>query len=93
MITVVFGILIGVISAVKQYSVLDYIITVLATFFASMPGFWLALMGIIIFAQELNWAAGGRAVVLEALYHAGHLHWHYAHRAGCAHDPDQPCWW
>ena len=59
-ITVVFGILIGVISAVKQYSVLDYIITVLATFFASMPGFWLALMGIIIFAQELNWlpAAG-----------------------------------
>lgn len=59
-ITIVFGVLIGVISAVKQYSVLDYIITVLATFFASMPGFWLALMGIIIFAQELNWlpAAG-----------------------------------
>ncbi len=59
-ITVVFGVLIGVISAVRQYSVLDYVITVLATFFASMPGFWLALMGIIVFSQKLQWlpAAG-----------------------------------
>ena len=59
-ITIIFGVLIGVISAVKQYSVLDYAITVLATFFASMPGFWLALMGIIVFSQELQWlpAAG-----------------------------------
>lgn len=87
-ITIVFGVLIGVISAVKQYSVLDYIITVLATFFASMPGFWLALMGIIIFAQELNWlpAAGRRpGSTISCRSFALALR----HHAGCAHDPDQ----
>ncbi len=54
LITIVFGIVIGIISAVKQYSALDYITTVLATFFASMPNFWLALMGVIIFSQNLH---------------------------------------
>lgn len=54
LITIVFGVVIGIISAVKQYSVLDYVTTVLATFFASMPNFWLALMGIIVFSQNLK---------------------------------------
>ncbi len=60
LITIVFGILIGILSAVKQYSILDYVTTVLATFFAAMPNFWLALMGIIVFSQNLGWlpAAG-----------------------------------
>lgn len=60
LITIIFGIIIGILSAVKQYSVLDYITTVLATFFAAMPNFWLALMGILIFSQNLHWlpAAG-----------------------------------
>jgi peptide/nickel transport system permease protein len=54
LITIVLGIVIGIISAVKQYSILDYVTTVLATFFASMPNFWMAMMGIIIFAQNLK---------------------------------------
>lgn len=53
-ITIVLGIIVGILSAVKQYSILDYVTTVLATFFASMPNFWLALMGIIIFSQNLK---------------------------------------
>ncbi|HHE31876.1 MAG TPA: ABC transporter permease [Chlorobaculum parvum] len=49
----VFGIIIGVISAVRQNSFLDRFLTVTALFFYSMPEFWLALMMIILFA--LKW--------------------------------------
>ncbi len=52
---VLFGIPFGIISAVKQYSALDYSVTVVSMFFASMPGFWLALMLMIIFALNLGW--------------------------------------
>ena len=52
---VLFGIPFGIISAVKQYSALDYSVTVISMFFASMPGFWLALMLMIIFALNLGW--------------------------------------
>ena len=54
------GIPFGVISATRQNSILDRIVTFFSLIFAAVPGFWLALMGIIIFAQELNWlpAAG-----------------------------------
>ncbi len=45
----------GIICAVKQNSVLDYTITTLSIFVASMPGFWIALMFIILFAQKLMW--------------------------------------
>lgn len=51
---VLIGVPIGVISAVKQYSGLDYITTVLAMFFASVPQFWLAMMFILLFALRLG---------------------------------------
>lgn len=54
LITLIVGIFVGIISAVKQYSIIDYVSTVLATFFASVPGFWLALMGIVLFSQKLK---------------------------------------
>jgi peptide/nickel transport system permease protein len=44
------GILLGVIQAVRQYSFLDQLLSVLALFFFSMPSFWLALMMILVFA-------------------------------------------
>ena len=44
------GIIIGTISAVKQYSFLDHSSTLLALFFYSMPTFWLGLMLIILFS-------------------------------------------
>ena len=40
----VFGILLGAIQAVRQYSVLDSTLSVVLLFFYSMPSFWLALM-------------------------------------------------
>ena len=54
LITIILGVIIGILSAVRQYSILDYVTTVLATFFAAMPNFWLALMGVIIFSQNLQ---------------------------------------
>lgn len=45
----------GVISAVKQYSKIDNVMTLFCLFGTSMPGFWFALMLIFTFALRLNW--------------------------------------
>ncbi len=55
LVTVIVGVPFGIISATKQYSALDYIVTVVSMFFASMPSFWMALMGIILFSYKLQW--------------------------------------
>jgi len=51
----IFGILLGVISAVKQGTKLDRTLTVSALFIYSMPEFWLSLMLIIFFSLKLGW--------------------------------------
>jgi peptide/nickel transport system permease protein len=48
------GVVIGVISAVRQYSWVDNTITVGALFIYSMPGFWLGLMLIILLSLKLG---------------------------------------
>lgn len=50
-----FGVGIGIISAVKQYSVLDISITTLALVIASMPEFWVGLLMLLVFALQLRW--------------------------------------
>ncbi len=54
-ITVLLGIPFGIISATKQYSAADYSVTVFSLIFASIPGFWLGLMMIILFSLKLRW--------------------------------------
>lgn len=54
-ICIILGIPFGIISATKQYSALDYAVTAFATVFAGMPGFWMALMLVIVFALHLKW--------------------------------------
>lgn len=52
------GILLGVVQAVRQYSVMDSVLGAGALFFYSMPSFWLAIMLILLFsvtANELGW--------------------------------------
>lgn len=48
------GIALGIVSAVKQYSVLDNILTTLAMLLSAIPGFWLGLMLMLIFALQLG---------------------------------------
>ena len=47
---VVVGVTFGILSAIKQYSWLDYTITTLAFFGQSMPVFWFALMMQLVFS-------------------------------------------
>lgn len=52
--SIIIGIPIGILSAVKQYSTLDIISTTAAMLMASMPGFWLGLMLIVLFSLKLR---------------------------------------
>lgn len=54
-VSVVIGLVTGIISAVKQYSWLDKICNVFAVIFHAMPNFWLALELSLIFALYLKW--------------------------------------
>ena len=50
-----FGILLGIFAAVRQNSVWDHLIRLLALFCFSMPGFWLGLMLMLVFGLWLRW--------------------------------------
>ena len=52
---VVVGVPIGVIAAVRQYSLLDKVTSVIALAGVSMPVFWLALVLVVIFTVQLDW--------------------------------------
>ena len=54
LVVTVFGILFGILSAVKQHSILDYTMTVLSMLAASIPAFWLGLMMMLLFASHLG---------------------------------------
>jgi peptide/nickel transport system permease protein len=49
------GIALGIFSAVKQYTRWDKSVTVGSLIVYSMPGFWLALMLVLVFSVNLGW--------------------------------------
>jgi peptide/nickel transport system permease protein len=49
------AILLGIFSAVRQYSIGDYLLTGITFVAYSVPGFWLGLMMIIAFSVKLGW--------------------------------------
>jgi peptide/nickel transport system permease protein len=51
----IIGIPLGIISAVKQNTWFDNAVRGFTVFMSSFPGFWLALLLIILFAVKLNW--------------------------------------
>jgi len=55
LIAVLMGVLLGVISATKQYSIFDNIATTLGIVGVSLPNFWLGMMLVILFAVNLGW--------------------------------------
>lgn len=50
----VVGIVLGIVSAVKQYSILDNFLTTLSMLLSAMPGFWLGLMLMLLFSLKLG---------------------------------------
>lgn len=67
---------IGVISAIKQYSIIDYIATVFGFASISIPSFFLGLGAIYVFAVQLRWfptagmvTIGEEGSILDSLHH------------------------
>ena len=58
---IMIGIPVGIVSAVKQYSIFDGAAIILSMLLTSVPAFWLGLMLILLFALSLSWlpAMGG----------------------------------
>ncbi|WP_031547211.1 ABC transporter permease [Salinicoccus luteus] len=52
---IVLGLLAGIVSAVRQYTISDVVIMIVALFGLSMPNFWLGLMLIQWFSINLGW--------------------------------------
>lgn len=55
LLAILFALPLGIVAAVRQHSFVDHISRVFALIGASMPGFWLALVLIYIFAVKLDW--------------------------------------
>jgi peptide/nickel transport system permease protein len=54
-ISCILGIILGIISATRQYSWFDYLSMVTSLFGVSMPVFWLGLMLMLVFSLSLGW--------------------------------------
>lgn len=81
LIAIVLGIVTGVTSAVKRYSVFDYVATPAAMIGLSIPIFWFGLLVIIYFAATLHWIPSGGMATLGAPFSLGDR---LAHLAGPA---------
>ncbi len=67
---ILIGVIAGIISATKQYSVADYTVMGVALFGISMPVFWLGIMLMMIFGVFLGWLPiGGRIDLLIPFQH------------------------
>jgi len=65
-IAIFLGMFIGILGAVKRYSVFDYLATTGAMFALSFPTFWFGLMAIFIFSVQLGWLPSGGMYELGA---------------------------
>ena len=54
-IAMLIGIPMGIVAAVRQYSIFDNVVMFLGMIGMSMPIFWLALLLIILFSVNLGW--------------------------------------
>jgi len=58
-VAMILGMLIGILGAVKRYSVFDYLATTGAMVTLSFPTFWFGLMMIFVFSLQLGWLPSG----------------------------------
>lgn len=76
LLAVIIAVPLGVVSAVRRYSAVDYAATVGAFFGVSIPNFWLGIMFIVLFSVTLGWlpsagmrTAGAAASTADLLRH------------------------
>lgn len=55
LIAVLIGVTVGILSAVKQYSVIDAFSVIFALLMASIPAFWLGMLLMLLFSLNLGW--------------------------------------
>ena len=55
LLAVLIGVPVGILSAVKQYSVIDAFSVVFALLMASIPAFWLGMLLMLLFSLNLGW--------------------------------------
>ncbi|GHV11578.1 peptide ABC transporter permease [Spirochaetia bacterium] len=62
----IFGIILGVIAAIRQHHIIDYTSLAIALIFSSLPAFWTGLLAQIVFALNLHWfPASGSGSILH----------------------------
>jgi ABC-type dipeptide/oligopeptide/nickel transport system permease component len=76
---VAIGVPIGVLSAKRQYSKVDYAVTSIAIFGYSMPTFWLGIMLIIVFSFELGWLPSSGSAGVNFMWWGGPFPDYLAH--------------
>jgi peptide/nickel transport system permease protein len=55
MFSILFGVPLGVVSAVRQNTLLDYVLRVISLSGLSLPSFWLGLLILMVFVRYLGW--------------------------------------
>jgi ABC-type dipeptide/oligopeptide/nickel transport system permease component len=76
---VAIGVPIGVLSAKRQYSKVDYAVTSIAIFGYSMPTFWLGIMLIILFSFDLGWVPSSGVAGVNFMWWGNSFLDHVAH--------------
>lgn len=71
-VAVAFSLPLGILAAVKQYSIFDRIASIVAMIAVSMPNFWLGILLILLFSAQLGWLPSGGnqywySIILPAL--------------------------
>jgi len=79
LLAVAVGVPIGVLSAKRQYSKVDYAVTSIAIFGYSMPTFWLGIMLIILFSFDLGVLPSSGAVGVNFMWWGNPILDHLAH--------------
>ena len=77
-VTLLIAIPLGVISALRQYSLLDTSLTALAFAGNSLPVFWFGLLLIMVFSVWLGWFPGSGMTTLGKPFSIPDLLWHMA---------------
>jgi peptide/nickel transport system permease protein len=77
-VTLLLAIPLGIVSALRQYSLVDTILTALAFAGNSLPVFWFGLLLIIVFHVWLRWFPGSGMTTLGKPFSLFDLAWHLA---------------